>query len=153
MDTNEDMALSVVKEQITHFRVKKVTDDEYKDLLAWWRALESYLSYVEFVVHKILGIVGSQIEAKRVFNIVGIYMNLRCFRLGMENFEMLINIYKNWPKDARVGGSLSMQKFMEIEETLMDENEKVIASLGLLEVDEVQNKVQGSGMFYFFFAF
>jgi hypothetical protein len=30
---------------------------------------------------------------------------------------------------------------MEIEETLMDENEKVIASLGLLEVDEVQNKV------------
>jgi hypothetical protein len=59
MDTNEDMALSVVKEQITHFRVKKVTDDEYKDLLAWWRALESYLSYVEFVVHKILGIVGS----------------------------------------------------------------------------------------------
>jgi hypothetical protein len=59
----------------------------------------------------------------------------------MENLEMFINIYKNWPKNARVGGSLSMQKFMEIEETLMDENEEVIASLGLLEVDEGQNKV------------
>ncbi len=35
----------------------------------------------------------------------------------------------------------------------MDENEKVITSLGLLEVDEGQNKVQGLGMFYFFFAF
>jgi hypothetical protein len=30
---------------------------------------------------------------------------------------------------------------MEMEETLMDENEKVITSLGLLEVDEGQNKV------------
>jgi hypothetical protein len=34
-----------------------------------------------------------------------------------------------------------MQKFMKMEETLMDENEEVIASLGLLEVDEGQNKV------------
>jgi hypothetical protein len=44
-------------------------------------------------------------------------------------------------KYARVEGSLSMQKFMEMKETLMDKNEKVIASLGLLEVDEGQNKV------------
>jgi hypothetical protein len=34
-----------------------------------------------------------------------------------------------------------MQKFMEMKETLMDDNEEVIASLGLLEVDEGQNKV------------
>jgi len=34
-----------------------------------------------------------------------------------------------------------MQKFMEIKETLMGENEEVIASLGLLEADERQNKV------------
>jgi hypothetical protein len=46
-----------------------------------------------------------------------------------------------------------MQKFMEMEETLMDNNEEVIASLGLFEVDEGQNKVQGLNMFYFFFAF
>jgi hypothetical protein len=54
----------------------------------------------------------------------------------MENLEMLINIYKNWPDDARVGGSSSMDKFMEMEETLMDENEEVITSLGLLDIDE-----------------
>jgi hypothetical protein len=29
-----------------------------------------------------------------------------------------------------------MDKFMEMEKTLMDENEKVIASLGLLDIDE-----------------
>ncbi len=68
-------------------------------------------------------------------------MNLHRSRLGMENLEMFINIYKNWLEDVRVEGSLSMQKFMEIEETLMGEIEEVIASLGLLEVDEGQNKV------------
>jgi hypothetical protein len=29
-----------------------------------------------------------------------------------------------------------MDKFMEMEKTIMDENEKVIASLGLLDIDE-----------------
>jgi hypothetical protein len=29
-----------------------------------------------------------------------------------------------------------MDKFMEMEKTLMDENEEVIASLGLLDIDE-----------------
>jgi hypothetical protein len=107
----------------------------------WWRAQERHFSYVGFVAHKTFGIVGSQIEAKRIFNIVRICTNLCCSRLGMENLEMLINIYKNWPKDARVRGCLSMLKFMEREETLMNKNEEVITSLGLLEVDEGQNKV------------
>jgi len=35
MDMDEDMALLIIKEQLTHFKVKKVIDDEYKDLLAW----------------------------------------------------------------------------------------------------------------------
>jgi len=141
MDKDEDMVLSIIKEQLTHFKVKKVTDEECKDPLAWWWAEEGHFSYVEFVARQILGIVGSQIEANRVFNIVGICMNLCCSRLGTENLEMFISIYKNWPEDARVGGFLSMQKFMEIKETLMGENEEVIASLGLLEADERQNKV------------
>jgi hypothetical protein len=52
MDMDEDMALSIVKEQPTHFRVKKFIDDECKDLFsAWWKAEEGHCSYVEFVVH------------------------------------------------------------------------------------------------------
>jgi len=54
----------------------------------------------------------------------------------MDNLEMLINIYKNWLDDARVGGFSFVDKFMEMEETLMDENEEVIASLRLLDIDE-----------------
>jgi len=53
MDMDEDMALSIVKEQLTHFRVNKVTNDECKDLLAWWKAEEGHFSYVKFVVHQI----------------------------------------------------------------------------------------------------
>ncbi len=71
-----------------------------------------------------------------MFNIASICTNLWQSWLCMENLEMLINIYKNWPDDARVGGSSSMDKFMEMEETLMDENEEVITSLGLLDIDE-----------------
>jgi hypothetical protein len=141
MDMDEDMALSIVKEQLTHFNVKKVIDDECKDPLAWWRAQEGHFSYVGFLVRQILGIVGSQIEVERVFSIASICTNLHHSRLGTESIEMLISIYKNIPKDVRVGGSLSMHKFMEMEEILMDENEEVIASLGLLEVEEGQNKV------------
>ncbi len=101
------MALSVVKKQLTQFRFKNVSDDdECKDLLAWWRAKERHFSYVKFVAHQILGIVGSQIEAEIIFNVASIYTNLRRSRLGTKNLEMFISIYKNWPKDARVRGSL-----------------------------------------------
>jgi hypothetical protein len=34
--TNEKMALSMVKEQLNHFRIKKIIE-ECKDPLAWWK--------------------------------------------------------------------------------------------------------------------
>ncbi len=40
MDMDEDMALLVMKEQLTHFKIKKVTKEECKDPLAWWKAHE-----------------------------------------------------------------------------------------------------------------
>jgi len=69
--------------------------EECKDPLAWWRTHEIQFSYVWFVAWQIFGIVGSQIEAKRVFSIASIYTNLQHFWLGIENHEMLISIYKN----------------------------------------------------------
>jgi hypothetical protein len=55
-----------------------------------------------------LGIVSSQIETKRVFSIANIYTNLWHFQLDIDNLEMHINIYKNWPDDGQVGGLTSM---------------------------------------------
>jgi hypothetical protein len=56
---------------------------------------ESQFSYVVFVAQQILGIVGSQIEVERSFNIVDICTNMRWSKLGIENLKMLMNIYKN----------------------------------------------------------
>jgi len=58
-DNDEDMTLSIIKEQLTRFRVKMVTNDECKDPLTWWRTQEGHFSYVGFVTRQILGIVGS----------------------------------------------------------------------------------------------
>ncbi len=46
-----------------------------------------------------------------------------------------------WPNDARVGGSPSMEEFMKMEEISMDENEDVIASLKLVELDQTNTRV------------
>ncbi len=73
METKEEMALLVVKEQLSHYIIRKVVDEECENLLTWWKTHESYLV---FVAPQILGIVGSQIEAKRVFNIVGTCTNM-----------------------------------------------------------------------------
>jgi hypothetical protein len=93
MEIDKDMALSMVKEQFTDFKIKKGIEEECKDPLAWWRAHEVHYSYVGFVARQILGIVGSQIGAERIFSIVGICTNLGHSRLGIDNLEMLISIY------------------------------------------------------------
>jgi len=48
--------------------------------------------------------------------------------LGINNFETLKSIYKNWPNDPHVSGFPSLEKFMEMEESQMDESEDVITS-------------------------
>jgi hypothetical protein len=59
----------------------------------------------------------------------------------MDNFEILISIYQNWPNDGHVGGFPSMEKFMEMEKTLMKENEDLIASLKLLDLKDNNNRL------------
>jgi hypothetical protein len=60
----------------------------------------------------------------------------------MDTFEMLISIYKNWLDDAHVGGfPSSMKKFMKMEVALIDENEDVIASFNLLDMNESNYRV------------
>ncbi len=90
-----------------------------------------HYSSIGFVAQQILGIVGSHIEVEFFFNIATICMNLSHSWFGMDNLEMLINIYKNWPNDVHVGDAPSIKKFMEMKETLMNENYDVITSLGL----------------------
>jgi hypothetical protein len=50
---------------------------------------------VGFLAQQILGIVGSQIETKMIFTLVGIFTNLRRCHLQSENMEKLIFVSKN----------------------------------------------------------
>jgi hypothetical protein len=73
----------MVKKQLRHYIIKKVGDEECKSSFAWWKAHESQLFNVVFVARQILRIVGSQIEAKRVFKIDNICTNKGRFKLGI----------------------------------------------------------------------
>jgi hypothetical protein len=44
---------------------------------------------------------------------------------------MLVNIYRNWFDDIQAG-TMSMGEFMEMEETLMEENENNMGKIGFL---------------------
>jgi hypothetical protein len=75
METNEEMASSMVEEQFNDFRVKKVIEEEAKNPLGWWRIHEAQISYLGFVAQQIMRIVGSQIEAKKGFSIASFCTN------------------------------------------------------------------------------
>jgi hypothetical protein len=66
-----------------------------KNPLEGWNVHEVHLLYVGFIAWQIIGFIDSQIEVERIFNIASICTNLWCLYLGIENLEMLINIYKN----------------------------------------------------------
>jgi hypothetical protein len=76
------MAISMVKEQLNYFKIKKVNKEECKNLVAWWKTHEVHFSYVGFVAWQILEIVGFHIEAKRIFNIIDICSSLWCSHLA-----------------------------------------------------------------------
>jgi hypothetical protein len=73
--------------------------------------------------------------------------------LGVESFEMVISIYKNWPNDVCVGGFHSMnkdeyvddlpsmEKFMKMKKNEMDKYEDVIVSLRLLDLEDDNNRL------------
>jgi hypothetical protein len=75
MENDNDMTLLKAKAQVT-CKDKKVNEEECINPLAWWTTHEIHFSYARFVAQQILNMVGSQIEAKRVFNIVNISTNL-----------------------------------------------------------------------------
>jgi hypothetical protein len=41
MNTDEDLTLLVTKEQLNNFKIKKVTKEECKDPLSWWKMHET----------------------------------------------------------------------------------------------------------------
>ncbi len=92
--------------------------------------------FYEFLVYKILGIVESQVEMKRIFFLARLFTNLRKCHLQLDNLENLIFVNKNWLNDPSVGckSSSSLVELIKIDVKLKEELKKFE---GAFENDEV----------------
>ncbi len=94
---------------------------------------------VEFLAQQILGVIGSQIEIKRIFSLARILTNLRRCHLQIENLKKLIFVNKNWPNDFRIGCKFpsNLVEFLEKDVYLKEELEKFEGEFERDEVVEV----------------
>jgi hypothetical protein len=75
----------LVKRKLLVFWHYQVDVKEIKCPFQWWEKHEAMFLTFGFFVHKILRIVGSQIETKRIFSLVGILTSLkRCHLQSIE---------------------------------------------------------------------
>jgi hypothetical protein len=60
---------------------------EIENLLIWWPKRAVQFPHVSCLVRQVLSIVGSHIQIKWIFNVVGVITNLRRSRLSIENLD------------------------------------------------------------------
>jgi hypothetical protein len=73
----EKSSCALVVGELSLFKRLYVTPTTCVDLLTWWWIHETQFPNVSFFAKYLLGILGSQIETKRVFNLVGVLTPLR----------------------------------------------------------------------------
>lgn len=76
-----------------------------------------------------MGIMGSWIETKWIFNMVGVIISLRWYYFGIEKLDNIVLIMKIWLKDPRssctIGERLkTIEDYLNVEDNLLEENEK-----------------------------
>jgi hypothetical protein len=103
--------------------------------LQWSEKHESMFPTFCLCVREILGIVGSQIETKRIFSLVGILINLRRCHYNQMFLDKLIFINKKSPDDLRIGckSPSSLVEFIETNVYLkeLEELEKTLEEMKL----------------------
>ncbi len=78
--TSEPIEELVMREFLV-FRIHQSDVKDIKCPLQWWQTHEAMFLILGFLARQILGVVGSQIETKRIFSLVGILTNLRSCHL------------------------------------------------------------------------
>jgi hypothetical protein len=69
----------------------------------WWGKHEAMFPIVGFLVHQILGIIGSQIETKKYIYSGHIYKLREMLFTMKKNLEYFIFVSKNWLSDIKYG--------------------------------------------------
>jgi hypothetical protein len=109
--------------------------------LTWWKSHQVQFLNVSFVAQQILGILGSQIKTKRIFNIAKVLTSLQCCRLGVNNLNKLVMVMKNWSSDARAD---YLQKgdyiddFFNEESNIIEDNNMALNATNYFNVDALE---------------
>ncbi|KAG0573230.1 hypothetical protein KC19_VG160100 [Ceratodon purpureus] len=99
--STEEACEGILTAELSLFRRLTVVPADAEKPLTWWKENGSRFPSVAFFARQILAIPGSQIETERIFSIASVLTGLRRCRLGLDNLDSLIMIFKNWPDDAR----------------------------------------------------
>ncbi len=92
--STSELAKELVKKELSIFNKYQLDVKNIKCCLQWWQKHEAMFPTIGFLAQYIFGVVGSQIETKRIFSLVGILTNLRRCHLQTKKLEKLILVNK-----------------------------------------------------------
>jgi len=109
----------------------------------WFKSLNVLKTFIErAIVIQIVTIYierhGSQIETKRIFNVLGVLTSLWHYRLGVDNMDKLVMIMKKWLVDVWSNcpwiGQLIIEFLME-KVGIIEENDVMLDVVGCFNID------------------
>jgi hypothetical protein len=105
------------------------------DPLVWRRIHETQSPNASFLVKQILRILGSHIETKHVFSLVGVLKALRRYELQVDNLDQMVFVVKNWRDDPRLNCSWhkDFTSFLKVEFVLAKYNYDLIKESNYFE--------------------
>ncbi len=94
-----------------------------------------------FLTNLICGILGSQIETKCVFNLVGVLTTLKHYHLQVENMDRIIMVVKNWPNDPchNCKPNANLKEYLKDEDSLAKESYDLLEEIDFFEQLQVYN--------------
>jgi hypothetical protein len=86
------------------------------------------LQMLFFWPNKSLGFLVFKLKQKRVFNLVGVLITLKCCHLQVENLDRIIILVKKWPDDSRMNWKANaiFKDYIKFEVALVEENYEFI---------------------------
>ncbi len=109
----DDAIMSTLKNELHVFQWLCVRPTKTKNPLVWWVAHVVQFPHVSFVFCQVFGIVGSHIETERVFNIVGVIMNLWQSWIGIDNLDCVILVVKKRLNEIHLKWTRAKEKTLE----------------------------------------
>jgi hypothetical protein len=86
--------MSIMKNELQIFRWLCVRLIETINPLGWWAIHSVKFSHVSLLACHVLGTIGLQIETKRIFNVLCVKTNIRCFQLTIDSLNHFILLSK-----------------------------------------------------------